>query len=214
MPAPVRVKTASGWQDLAIVGATGPQGPIGSQGPAGPIPIGTSLPASPADGDEYILVDSLTAPTYSWRFKYLNSITDAYKWLALGPISPVMGADPNAVLNTQTQVGASGYYYNLATSMLVPRAGIYIIEGMAMLDNVGDGNAISCSPFVGTGIAGYAYTQFLTLASGTPGPWVLQRQSLTVTPSGSRLGYGIFSNGAATKKLRFTSVKIIPLRVS
>jgi hypothetical protein len=29
--------------------------------------IGTNLPGSPVDGQEFILVDSVTAPTYQWR---------------------------------------------------------------------------------------------------------------------------------------------------
>jgi hypothetical protein len=37
-PKAVRVRTASGWQDIAIVGPPGPTGPTGPQGAAAPIP--------------------------------------------------------------------------------------------------------------------------------------------------------------------------------
>ena len=53
--------------------------------PAAQIPLtvvcyGTTLPASPVDGQEAILVDSVTNPTYQWRFRYNAGSTSAYKW--------------------------------------------------------------------------------------------------------------------------------------
>ena len=41
-------------------------------------------PGLPVDGQEFTLVDSLTAPTYSWRFRYMASMTDSYKWVLSG----------------------------------------------------------------------------------------------------------------------------------
>jgi len=38
--------------------------------PAPSIPYGTSLPTAPVDGQEAVLVDSVTNPTYQWRFRY------------------------------------------------------------------------------------------------------------------------------------------------
>ena len=43
-PQAIRVRTASGWQDIALTGPQGPQGPVGPTGPVGPAgPIGTML---------------------------------------------------------------------------------------------------------------------------------------------------------------------------
>jgi len=94
--------------------------------------IGASLPASPNDGDEYILVDSITNPTYNWRFKYMASITaDAYKWVFIGGDAAfgevVASESPN-----------SSSYVALATPgpvITVPRAGIYIVEVGFMMQN-------------------------------------------------------------------------------
>ena len=36
LPKAVRIRTASGWQDIAIVGPPGPQGAQGPQGDVGP----------------------------------------------------------------------------------------------------------------------------------------------------------------------------------
>src|SRR6516165_9884547 len=48
------------------------------------IPYGTSLPASPFDGQEAILVDSVTNPSYQWRFRFNAGSTSAYKWECVG----------------------------------------------------------------------------------------------------------------------------------
>lgn len=53
----------------------------GFAGPGDPV---TSLPASPTDKQQALLVDSLTAPTYAWLFQYEAGITDSYKWMWLG----------------------------------------------------------------------------------------------------------------------------------
>ena len=53
-----------------------------------PIPAspsyGISLPASPVNGQEAILVDSLSNPTYQWRFRYNAVSSSAYKWEFMG----------------------------------------------------------------------------------------------------------------------------------
>src|SRR4029077_11434282 len=51
---------------------------------------GTTLPGSPVDGQEHVLVDSLTVPTYSWRCRYNAQSTNAYKWEVHGGI-PLVG---------------------------------------------------------------------------------------------------------------------------
>jgi hypothetical protein len=53
-------------------------------GGTSPLAYGTSLPASPYDGQEAILVDSTTNPTYFWRFRYNAGSVNAYKWEFIG----------------------------------------------------------------------------------------------------------------------------------
>jgi hypothetical protein len=43
------------------------------------IPYGTSLPGSPSDGDEYILVDSTSGSTYRWHLRYNQNQTSPHK---------------------------------------------------------------------------------------------------------------------------------------
>lgn len=86
------------------------------------IAIGIALPASPIDGQEAVLVDSLAVPTYVWRFRYVASISDAYKWVFIGgsPLSQTVAA------NFQT---ASAALIDITggPALTVPRAGIYEI---------------------------------------------------------------------------------------
>jgi len=86
---------------------------------------GTSLPNGPYDGQEAILVDSLTNPSYQWRFRYNAGSTSAYKWEFVGgtPRSTVVGAGETC---------NSGSLVDLATvgpSFTIPRNGDYLLSG-------------------------------------------------------------------------------------
>jgi hypothetical protein len=79
----------------------------------------TALPASPGDGDEVVLTDSLTAPTYAWRMKYLAG---AAKWVFVG------GAEADS-LGTSASTASTGYTTLAgAPSITVPAAGSYDIS--------------------------------------------------------------------------------------
>lgn len=85
--------------------------------------VGTSLPASPTDGMEAILVDSLTSPTYVWRFRYMSSISDAFKWLFVGGYSRYQRDDTSNSTASTTYVDFAN-----PVSFTVPRAGLYEVE--------------------------------------------------------------------------------------
>jgi len=113
--------------------------PLGGAPASAVIPCGTALPASGADGDRYLLVDSVTAPTYGWLFQYVAGISDAYKW-------QFIGGDPAFAEVVAQESPNSASYVALATpgpSIVVPRAGIYLVEiGFYMFNNsVGGGFA-------------------------------------------------------------------------
>ena len=79
---PGQIVRYNGVDYLAVnpsVGQTPPTvfGPVGAG-------YGTILPASPIDGQEYTLVDSLTNPSYQWRFRWNAGSSSAYKWEFVG----------------------------------------------------------------------------------------------------------------------------------
>ena len=107
-------------------GATGPTGPQGVPGtPAPTVAYGTSLPASPTDGLEAILVDSTANPSYQWRFRYNAGNTTAYKWEFVG------GAAAVAVLDPQDQVTGDATWRDTSTAgpmLTMARAGVYFVD--------------------------------------------------------------------------------------
>ena len=107
------------WEPLA---ASPQQPPI--------VTVGTTLPASPTDTQEAILVDSLTNPTYAWHFKYMASITGANKWVFLG------GAPHYTFPGTanQTIAAVSAWTYPATTcDFVAPRSGDYLLTGGSIM---------------------------------------------------------------------------------
>ncbi len=93
----------------------------GASGPGDPV---TTLPGSPVDKQQALLVDSLTAPTYAWVFQYESGISDANKWIYVG------GSPLYAEVTTAQNLTAGTGYSNLTTTgpqVTAPRAGVYDI---------------------------------------------------------------------------------------
>lgn len=89
-------------------------------GVAKAVGYGTSLPGSPSDGDEYILVDSTSAPTYQWRFRYNAGSSSAYKWEFIGG-APWSGSGAGtASLTSTTYIALGG-----SPAFTLPNAGDY-----------------------------------------------------------------------------------------
>jgi hypothetical protein len=100
----------------------GPNVPLGAVIPP---TYGTTLPATPADGQEAILVDSITNPSYQWRFRYNAGSSSAYKWECIGS-TPLRATE----IQPQESITNAGWV-NLATvgpQVTVPRAGEYDIH--------------------------------------------------------------------------------------
>jgi len=115
---------------------------------ANPVSYATTLPASPVDGQEAILVDSITNPTYQWRFRYNAGSTSAYKWEFVGG-APWQGeVDATSTSNNSAFADPSGGVVTLT----LPRAGDYQLEYGADLGiTTATANCqISLAPYVGT----------------------------------------------------------------
>jgi hypothetical protein len=85
--------------------------------------FGTSLPASPVDGQEAILVNSVTASSYQWRFRYNAGSSSAYKW-------EFVGGQPYVVPENTQRTGTAGWLYLGEGAINAPRAGIYVMDLM------------------------------------------------------------------------------------
>lgn len=92
----------------------------------------TTLPGSPVDKQQAILVDSTTAPTYAWTFQW-SSV--ASKWIFIGGV-------PVHLDDTTANTFSSGSYTDFANnvSFAVPRAGDYWVNAGAQADSNGTGN--------------------------------------------------------------------------
>ena len=103
---------------------------------------GTSLPASPSDGQEYVLVDSVSNPSYQWRFRYNAGSSSAYKWEFVG------GSPATADVATQ-ETSTSTSYVDLATvqAITLPRAGEYMFHFGAECSNSNGGTALQAAIF-------------------------------------------------------------------
>jgi len=103
---------------------------------AASVGYGTTLPASPVDGQEYIFVDSTTSPTYQWRFRYNTGSSNTDKWEFIGGI-------PARAFVVTTETTTSLTAADLATvgpSFTVPRAGIYSVVASAIMNNSASGS--------------------------------------------------------------------------
>lgn len=113
--------------------------PSAVAGPSGLVPptaIGTALPVSPVDGQEFILTDSLTAPTFTWRLRYVAAKA-SNKWVFVG------GTALFSEILTREQVTGAAYADapTVGPSVTVRVAGLYQLAfGAAWthsVDNVG-----------------------------------------------------------------------------
>jgi hypothetical protein len=91
---------------------------------AGAPTYATTLPGSPTDGQEVVLVDSTTNPTYQWRFRFNNGSANTDKW-------ECVGGTPLYAEVTTAETTSSASYAALATAgptVTTPRAGVYVVE--------------------------------------------------------------------------------------
>ena len=149
------------------------------------IPYGTSLPASPYDGQEAILVDSVTAPNWQWRFRY-NAGSTSYKWEFIGGDDYFSFADQN-VYNALS--GGTSPYPPL---IYVPRAGEYEASGGAQFTSGTQGEYVS----LGIGAAS-ASSPSNAMSMPFAGGHVSISHSTAVvaTPAGTQISFWITCNG-------------------
>lgn len=87
---------------------------------------GTTFPATPANGQEHVLVDSVTNPTYQWRFRYNASSTSPYRWEFVGgsaAYAEVTASEgPGSTINSYVALTTAG------PSIALPYGGDFLVE--------------------------------------------------------------------------------------
>jgi len=159
MPPAVKVKTASGWQDITYAGGpavyeqTSDPGAVlvgsiwidtdDSVTSAYTPPIGTVFPGSPFDGQEFVYNTGVIGRL--WRFRYQADIPSAWKWVFQGGAA----LDSEVVTSEGT---ASTTYVDLTTvgpSVTAPLTGEYLIEWDCQMQNATAGSAFKAAPKLG-----------------------------------------------------------------
>jgi len=164
---------------------------------------GTTLPASPVDGQEYILVDSLTNPTYQWRFRYNASSTSPYKW-------EFVGGAPLRSWVAASEATTSTPYVDLATvgpSITAPRAGEYLHSFGCSANCTTAGSALQIATGLGTGGQITAPGANYGAAMVVNGPLATLTAAQVV-----KLQYGVTFGGTASFGGRW--LELMPRRVS
>jgi hypothetical protein len=170
---------------------------------------GTSLPATPTDGQEYILVDSTTNPTYQWRFRYNAGSTSPYKWECVGG-SPITVYIPDSVTPSTLSAWAD---LSGGPVITVPHAGDYLLSFGARCNVWGSSQS-------SLGVRGGGATDGSTLGDdvwftnqNTGGLWETIRQEVrrNVNAAGAVLTMQAKTTGA---DISGRSLAITPIRVA
>lgn len=105
---------------------------------------GTNFPVSPIDGQEAILVDSVTNPTYQWRFRYNAGSSSAYKWEYIG------GVAATSIVETAESVSSTSYgdIATIGPQFVVPRSGEYEVMLEFVIQIGAANNWVCVSPVV------------------------------------------------------------------
>jgi hypothetical protein len=170
-------------------------------------------PASPSDADIWIAT-GITAGGVRWAFQYNASSASAYKWEFIGGPPIYLSAVPGAVINTQTQVGATGYYYAVASAYTTVRAGDYIVDGLGRIAaNGGTSSQIQGQSFAGAALVSDAgASSMLTTTDDVKQiPHVDRAYGVAASVV---IGIGWTSNLPTTTQLVVQKNRFTPIRIS
>jgi len=183
--------------------------------PGGPTPAplptpayGTSLPISPLDGQEAILVDSLTNPTYQWRFRYNAGSSSAYKWEFVG------GSRVFVSVPTVETLASATTWSDLATvgpRFIVPRGGDYTVQAGCTGTHGAAGTFIIAGIAVGASDPG-SYNQLATICISNA--WAaVSMESLNGVVMGNDVRLRYYAS-AANAQFQKRYLSVLPVRVA
>jgi hypothetical protein len=174
---------------------------------------GTSLPSSPVDGQEYVLVDSVTNNSFQWRFRYNAAHAgDGNKWEFIGGAPLLSGPQGN-----QVQTWAASPTWTAlpgSPTFTVPRSGVYAItRGIDMQSQAAGASTLfaDISPTAaGAGVTGKPCTM------GAPAQWArgsVAMQSWVTCTAGQAWTFYIQSSPAITWGVFNAWISVVPWAV-
>jgi hypothetical protein len=174
----------------------------------------SALPASPFDGQVIsLVVDAATYPGVEWLLIY-NVATGYWDVIGGEPLT-IPATAVGSVMNTLTQVGATGWFYSLAAmSLLLPFAGDYEIAGGLNLGLNGSGTTQgSLTIFNGVTLANSGNSRVdFNLGPGTfAGSWT--EDFITGLAGGTRVGICASSGAAGTNTVSSARFRVMPRRI-
>jgi hypothetical protein len=171
---------------------------------------GIALPGSPVDGQEAILVDNVTNPTYQWLFRYNAGSSSAYKWECIGGAST--GAE---TIGTDTTTSTTIVNLSNGPSILIPRAGDWLVEVNAIVSST----LVDVQVYVNAGNSTAATNTVINGSWGQPSVanrWqtAYARGRANGLTSGITLTMKGWGGGPGTHSYQLRRLSITPIRVS
>lgn len=177
---------------------------------------GTHLPDDPKNGQIFTLVDSLTAPTYIWTFRYNESSISIYRWEFIGGLfATIFGIDTDVFLNTFTNTHLRNafndyVYYKSGSTFSLPYTGEYEFTGGVIASSDMDGTRISTQ---------IIFDNFSNISIAWPSvlkrgfnyiPFPLKRFSRV---NAGKISFGIGSNIPSDIKIRWSTCVVRPVKI-
>lgn len=95
---------------------------------SGGVSYGTTLPASPTNGQEHVLVDDLAAPKGAWRMRFSTDVTDDNKWVCIGGDFWYKRSDGGVSYNFGSETAGYQNGPSPIPAITVPRAGLWLVK--------------------------------------------------------------------------------------
>lgn len=171
---------------------------------ASPTPA-TTLPVSPANLQQAILVDSTSAPTYSWLFQYSSA---ASKWIFIGGSSATVAVDTAETHNFNSTWGDLS---TVGPSFTVPRAGTYLVVANALAEPTASSDTLQMGVALGAATPSRIFKH--TFAATSQFATICTRETMTGLSASQELRVR-YNGGNETAQFSLRSLSVTPVTVT
>lgn len=178
-----------------------------------PPTYGTTLPASPYNGQQAILVDSLTNPSYQWYLRYNTGSSSPYKW-------ELVGGPPLYALGVGSGETSSTTWIDMPAGplMTLPRAGEYLIDWSVKAQNWGVSapayDLLAALAIGGTRIASTETNITTPSSTASMSGFIINTQRHTVATAGASAKLQVMVGAAVLSAYRLGTIIAQPVRLA